>query len=306
MWAAPRSRRRAARLDSLGGADRPGLRTQATVAVALVAVIVQLPACALMTAASSPSKPAAIGSDSPMATAIELTRALAERDRGLDSMQTPAVMEFSNPEGHFKAREVITLRRPQSLRIEALSPFGVALVVAASDSRLAIFRSSDNTLMYGAATADTLNRFARVPLPPKPAVDLLMGLAPDADLLTRAPDSVRIEDGVLIASYRSADGDTLELGFSGRNLALVRHRLADSRISYEVRYSDFEDIGGLAMAYEVDADFPLAQSRVKFRLQRPIVNGAIADSMFELLPGTSTRQIDLDRETRSSTAPADG
>jgi hypothetical protein len=282
------------------------MRFKATPALVLAAVIVQLPACALMTAPSSPSRPAPIASDAQMKSAIELTRALAQRDRGLDSMQTPAVMEFSNAQNHLKAREEITLKRPQSLRIEAMSPFGVALVVAASDSRLAIFRSSDNTLMYGAATADTLNRFAKVPLPPKPAVDLLMGLAPDPDLLARAPDSVRIEDGVLIASYRLADGGTLELGFSGRDLALVRHRLADGRVSYEVRYSDFQDIGGLAMAYEVDADFPLAQSRVKFRFQRPIVNGAIADSMFELSPGASTREIDLDRETLSVPPPAQG
>jgi hypothetical protein len=282
------------------------MRSEATRALVLVALIVQLPACALMTAPSSPSRPAPIASDAQMKSAIELTRALAQRDRGLDSMQTPAVMEFSNAQNHLKAREEITLKRPQSLRIEAMSPFGVALVVAASDSRLAIFRSSDNTLMYGAATADTLNRFAKVPLPPKPAVDLLMGLAPDPDLLARAPDSVRIEDGVLIASYRLADGGTLELGFSGRDLALVRHRLADGRVSYEVRYSDFQDIGGLAMAYEVDADFPLTQSRVKFRFQRPIVNGAIADSMFELSPGASTREIDLDHETQFSTAPAQG
>lgn len=60
------------------------------------------------------------------------------------------------------------------------------------------------------------------------------------------------------------------------------------------------------MAYEVDADFPLTQSRVKFRFQRPIVNGAIADSMFELSPGASTREIDLDRETLSAPAPAQG
>ncbi len=50
------------------------------------------------------------------------------------------------------------------------------------------------------------------------------------------------------------------------------------------------------MAYQVDVDFPIAQSQVKFRFQRPIVNGPIADSMFELLPGASTREIDLDRQ----------
>jgi len=60
------------------------------------------------------------------------------------------------------------------------------------------------------------------------------------------------------------------------------------------------------MAYQVEADFPLAQSKVKFRFQRPIVNGAIADSMFELTPGSSTKEIDLDRQVHSGAAALDG
>jgi hypothetical protein len=273
----------------------------------VIAAALTFAGCAAVTSApTAPVVAARPGAQSEMARAIELANALAERSRGLDSMQTPAVMEYSNPERHLKARENITVRRPQDLRIEAMSPFGVALVVAASDSHLAVFRSSDNTLMRGAATADTLDRFASVPLAPKPAVDLLMGLAPDSALLANPPESARTEDGLLVATYRLADGSALELGFSGGDLALVRQWRPDGRVSYEVRYGDFQNIGGLTMAYRVDADFPLAGSQVKFRFQRPIVNGPIADSMFELQPGASTRQIDLDRETRIAAAPTHG
>ncbi len=295
MWGAPRSKTPAA--PRAARRARPALVLQ----IALIAIAIQLSACALITA--RPSAPAASVSESSAdqtARATELIRTLAERDRALDSMQTPAVMEFSNPKHHLKAREVITLRRPQDLRIEAMSPLGVAMVVAAKDSQVAIFRSSDNTLMRGAATAATLNRFAQVPLAPKSAIGLLMGLAPDPNLLSKPPDSVRTADAILIASWRLPDGGTLELGFAGGELALVRQRLQDGRISCEVRYGDFQDIGGLMMAYQVEADFPPAQSKVKFRFQRPIVNGAIADSMFVLSPGPSTREIDLDRETLSS------
>jgi len=184
-------------------------------------------------------------------------------------------------------------------------------VLAARDSRLAVFRSSDNTLMRGAATADTLDRFAQVPLAPKPAVDLLMGLSPDDAILSAAPASVHAGDGLLVLSYVSSGGGTIELGFSQDQLVqdqlvMVRQRLAGGRVSYEVHYSDFQDIGGIMMAYQIEADFPLAQSKVKFSLQRPIVNGAIADSMFVLSPGPSTREIDLDHETLSSAGALDG
>jgi len=277
----------------------------ARAALAIV-IAIAVPSCALTARQPAAAIPAPPSIADQTARVAQLTRALAERDRGLDSMQTPAVMEYSNPRRHLKAREVITLRRPQDLRIEAMSPFGVAMVVAAKDSQLAIFRSSDNTLMRGTASADTLNRFAQVPLAPKAAVDLLMGLAPDPALLSRAPDSVRLENGTLVASYRSSGGGTIQMGFTGEQLTLVRQQLADGRIRCEVRYSDFQDIGGLMMAYQVEADFPLAQSKVKFRYQRPIVNGAIADSMFELTPGSSTKEIDLDRQVHSGAAVLDG
>lgn len=291
MRGAPRSRRPLA--------AKAGLCPKAVAAV-LIAAIIELPACARIgPRPPAPAEPAPQGRAALLARATELTRALGERDRGLDSMQTPAVMEYSNPRHHLKVREVITVRRPQDIRIEAMSPFGVALVLAAKDSRLAIFRSSDNTLMRGAATADALDRFARVPLAPKPAVDLLMGLAPDTGLLSQTPDSVSSEDSLLVAAYRAQAYGTLELGFAGGQLALVRRRFSDGRISYEVRYSDFRDIGGLMMAYELAADFPMAESHLKFRYQRPIVNGGVADSMFELSPGPSTKEVDLDHQSLS-------
>ena len=291
MWGAPRSRRRIA-----------SRRWPWSASVVLIAAAVQLSACSLI----EPDAPRGIRAPNEDASLpAHLAAALAERGRRLDSMQTPAVMEYTNPRHHLKVREQITIRRPQDLRIEAMSPFGVAMVLAARDSRLAIFRSSDNTLMRGAATADTLDRFAQVPLAPKPAVDLLMGLSPDDAILSAAPASVRVSDGLLVLSYVSSGGGTLELGFTRGQFAqdqlvrdqlvMVRQRLGDGRVSYAVHYSDFQDIGGIMMAYQIEADFPLAQSTVKFSLQRPIVNGAVADSMFVLSPGPSTREIDLDQ-----------
>jgi hypothetical protein len=289
--------------------SQPRQTWPAAAVVFLIGTAIGLASCSIPASRPPPQEelpPPPQGREAEFQRALELTRRLAERDRGLDSMQTPAVMEYSTPEHHLKARELITVRKPQDLRIEAMSPFGVALVVAAKDTRLAIFRSSDNTLMRGAATAETLERFAQVPLAPKPAVDLLMGLAPNPQLLSRVPDSVRVEDdNLLLAGYSMPDGSGVELGFRDGQLAVVRHRLSDGRISYEVRYADYRDIGGLMMAYELDADFPLAGSHAKFRYQRPIVNGPIADSMFELSPGASTREISLDDQRLSSaSAPA--
>jgi hypothetical protein len=233
--------------------------------------------------------------------ARELAQALVERSRELSSMQTAAVMEYREADRHVKAREQILVRRPGSLRVEALSPFGLALVVAANDSHLEIFEPSSDTLYKGEATAQSLNRFAQIPLAPKPAVNLLMGLAPDGDALLRAPDSVGSEGGLLIATYKSADGSVTEIGFRGPQLALVRER-REGGVECEVRYSDYRDIGGFQFAHRIEADFPRARTHVNLSYKRPIINGILADSLFALTPGPATKQVDLNRAGVSSAA----
>jgi outer membrane lipoprotein-sorting protein len=276
-----------------------------TFAVATV-LAAQLAGCAMF-APKAPTPPAIYPSepDARAAYAKQLVDALAQRDRALTSLRTEAVMQYAGPTQHGKAREQIAVRRPQNLRIEVMSPFGVALVVAANDSTLQIFRASDNTLIRGEASAKTLDRFARIPLAPALAADLLMELPTDTSVLARGPDFTAGEACMLIAGYYLADGATLELGFDGSQLALVRHRLADARPDYEVRYSDFRGAGNLSLANRIDADFDLAHTKVTIRYKHPVVNVTVADSEFELKPGPSTREIDLDNAHLSSARASD-
>lgn len=221
-----------------------------------------------------------------------LTSAMAQRDRALESLQTSAVMEYTNGADHVKAREEIVVRRPDSMRVEAMQPFGIALIVVAQDSRLQIFEPSKNTLMRGTADANTLARFARIPMAPRNAVGLLMGIVPEAQS-TAPPDSVTNEGDVTVLSYLDADRSRRELGFQNNQLVMVRQRTATGAIAFEIRYADYHDIGGVMFAYKIDAEFPLAQTQIGFVYKRPIVNGNIADSVFTLTPGPGAKQVDI-------------
>ena len=228
----------------------------------------------------------------------KLIAALAERDKRLDSMQTPAVMEYTAGDQHVKAKEDIVVKRPGNLRVEAMSPFGVALLLAAQGSELAIFEPGRNRFMRGNATADTLYRYVRIPMAPADVVGLLMGLAPPEFALNGIADSVSNDGEMTVALYGNAASGTRELGFSGGNLAMVRETAANGngRVTYEVRYSDYHDIGGVMFPYVVDATFPAAGSHVTFRYLRPIVNGNIPDSTFVLTPapGATLMNLSLD------------
>jgi hypothetical protein len=217
---------------------------------------------------------------------------MAERDRGLESLQTAAVMEFRSGADHVKAREEIIVRRPDCLRVEAMSPLGVALVVAAQGTHLQIFEPSKNTLMRGTADAATLARFARIPMAPREAVGLLMGIVPEAQT-TSPPASVRSEGDMTVLTYDESDDSRRELGFRAGQLAMVRRRTPDGAVNFEIRYADYRDIGGVMFAYKVDADFPAVATHVSFVYQRPIVNPKIANSTFVLTPGPGAKQVDL-------------
>jgi len=105
---------------------------------------------------------------------------------------------------------------------------------------------------------------------------------------------------MIVATYGNATSGTRVLGFSDGNLAMVRETGADGRISYEVRYSDYHDIGGVMFPYVVAASFPAAGSNVTFRYLRPIVNGIIPDSTFVLTPAPGASVINLSLDDGST------
>jgi outer membrane lipoprotein-sorting protein len=268
----------------------------AAVASMLLLATLETPACILVRTPSigQPGTPIA-GFDASKYQVRKLIAALAERDKRLDSMQTPAVMEYTAGDRHVKAKEEIVVKRPGNLRVEAMSPFGVALLLAAQGSELAIFEPGQNRFMRGQATADTLYKYVRIPMAPTDAVGLLMGLAPPEFALNGIADSVSNDGAMTVASYGNAASGTRELGFSGGNLAMVRETAGNGngRVNYEVRYSDYHDIGGVMFPYVVDATFPAAGSHVTFRYLRPIVNGDIPDSTFVLTPAPGAILMNL-------------
>jgi hypothetical protein len=228
----------------------------------------------------------------PGAALDSALRSLSDRERLLTSLQTPAIMDYSGPSGHFKTREQFAVQRPGSVRVDAMSPLGVALVVAIDDVQIAVFNPSDNTLIRGPANAATLARFTRIPMAPAQAVRLLLALAPESSSIADTPASAGTEGEMKVFSYTGIAGN-YELGFNNDHLALVRARDADGRVTYEVRYADYRDIGAMKFPFELDADFMAAGTRLKLRYLNPSIDRPIANSAFVLSPQPGTRLIQL-------------
>jgi hypothetical protein len=215
--------------------------------------------------------------------AHDLTSFLSDRDLAIRSLQ------------HFKARENIILRRPASIRVEVMSPIGVALVVAADAGEVEIFDPGKNTLMQGPATAATLQRYARIPMTPDAAVRLMLALAPDSAMMAFPPNSMTEKGDAKVLTYHQPGGTIDELGFTGEgNLEMVRETLADRRISYEVHYSNYKKANdGFLIPFQIDASFPKTGATVKFHYQSPSVNQDVSDSAFTLVPSAATKKLNL-------------
>jgi outer membrane lipoprotein-sorting protein len=225
----------------------------------------------------------------------DLTVSLADRDNAVHSMQTAAVMEYKGGGQHFKVRENIVLQRPASMRVEVMSPGGVALVVAADGGQIAVYDPGKDTLMRGGASAATLERYARIPMTPDAATRLLLALSPDTAMLASPPNSTAVYGDSQVLTYDQPDGVVYELRFNGAgSLEMVRETLAGGRAGYEVHYSDYRDAGGgIVFPGQVEASFPRTGALVKFRFENPSVNQYVPDSTFVLLPGSGTRKLTL-------------
>jgi outer membrane lipoprotein-sorting protein len=266
----------------------------AALASMLLIAMVETSGCLVVHTPPVPQTPTPMsGQDQLKFQAQNMIAALIERDRRLASVQSPAVMEYTAGDQHVKAKEEIVARRPDNLRVEAMSPFGVALLLAARGSDLTIFEPGKNRFMRGHADSDTLYKYVRIPMAPTDAVGLLIGLAPPAFELGNNPDSVSKDGAMIVATFGNGASVAHQLGFSDGNLAMVRETAAGGRVNYEVRYSDYHDIGGVMFPYVVDATFPTAGSHVTFRYLRPIVNGVIPDSTFVLTPAPGATLMNL-------------
>ncbi|HEX3771099.1 MAG TPA: hypothetical protein VHV30_09555 [Polyangiaceae bacterium] len=96
-----------------------------------------------------------------------------------NAVQASAKLEHYGREGRVRGELMLFAARPASLRLDVVSPFGVALATLTSDgTHFALADLRDKRFYLGAATACNISRLTTVPVPGHVLVDLLRGEAP--------------------------------------------------------------------------------------------------------------------------------
>lgn len=184
-------------------------------------------------------------------------------------------------------REALVVQRPAGVRIDVLSPFGLAVAIGTDGSVLWAFPPTEGARYEGAATPDNLARFLGVPVAVPDLVDLLLGLPPQ-----RAAVGPTHLDTTREGEYRLTvplnDG-TQTLWFAGDTLVLVRAEegRADGTV-LRASFGDWHD----ALPHTLVVTVPKTGAAVHLAYDAVEPNAGVDASLFA--PPPAPRVLPLD------------
>lgn len=165
----------------------------------------------------------------------------------------------------------VSVKRPASIRIEALTPLGdPAAVLVADQGRFALLDLRNNIFYRGPATPRNLSRLIPAPFTADELVSLITGAIPE--LQGGQPQSAK------------RDGDGFELDFAapgvvqqawlGGDLRLrkVRRATEGGDLLWEVTLDEHDDSSGAQLPRLIHLDAPRGKTKVDLRL-RNILTG---------------------------------
>jgi hypothetical protein len=160
----------------------------------------------------------------------------------------------------------VSVKRPASIRLEAITPMGdPAAVLVADQGRFALLDLRNNVFYRGPATPENLSRLIPAPLRDDELVSLITGDIPE--LPDSRPDSAeRDGDGyrLVVASPRMRQEVTL-----GGDLRVVEVRRFDAQhnLLWSVGLEEHDDSSGAQVPRLLHLDAPPGRIKVDLRLR---------------------------------------
>jgi hypothetical protein len=186
----------------------------------------------------------------------------------------------------------VFVRRPASLRMEALTPTGdIAAVLVADQGKFALLDLRENVFYRGPATPENLSRLIPAPLRDEELVALIAGDIPE--LPDSRPESAR----------RTGDGYELVLSSTrmrqevalGGDLRVLRVRRLDGggNLLWAVGLDDHDDSSGAQVPRLIHLDAPLGKTTVDLRLRNVLAGKPPAAGAFLLgaPPGMRVEEV---------------
>jgi outer membrane lipoprotein-sorting protein len=219
----------------------------------------------------------------------ELFQSLTERVERFQSLRSLASVHYQGKDGRGKFQEAIVVQRPDKLRLETLSSFGVLLVVTANGDKVAGFDPRENFFVHGKSSKENLVRLTRIPLELREIAALLMGLPPVAvqghwegkqNILHRKLQDGRSE----MVAFHSKLGIPTQWERSGPN----------GEIELSAFFSDFSSTPAGPFPLKISLEAPAQQKRVEIRYQEPELNVDLSPGLFVLEKPAHVREMPIE------------
>jgi outer membrane lipoprotein-sorting protein len=240
----------------------------------------------------------------PTATSIEpsavsaddLLRIVDERSASLHTFRALAQMHYVGPKDSLAVKQIVVVARPNRLRIEMMSAFGVVLQVASDGEVISAYHRGERTFYHGRATAENLSRFTRLALDLRDIADLLVGLPPERTRVGHPSLTFERPLGWWKVSTALEGGGTLAIWFEPDSLLPVRALEADAQGTalYIASYEAYSQVAGRQIASDVRFEAPAEGTKIDLRYSNITVNAELPASLFSFEAPAGSKVVDLD------------
>lgn len=244
------------------GSDRARDLVRQLAATTLLALL--LSGCALRGPARRPVRPV---------TAEELLAGLATRRAAVTSLRARGRLR-TGLEGVW-TREALLVRRPDAVRIDVLSPFGLAMALGVHGTRLWAYPPSEGARYEGPATPANLRHFLGAPVAVADVVDILLGVPPGRTPAGR-PTLTFTPEGDYRLRIPLRDGEQTIWFASDTHLVLRAEETRDDALALRVAFDDYRD----GFPYSLDVQVPGRGAPAKFTYETVEANVPVDPSLF--------------------------
>lgn len=228
-------------------------------------------------------------------TVAELREYLAAERARVHSLRIYADSEIAGPDGTFRASELLLVEPPNHLRIEVLSAFGVAWILATNGKVLDVYSRQEDTVYRGRPTRDIIDYYLPVPVPLEDLTELLLGRPPPRVVVRDEGVAWEAETGLvrLVLRLRDQGAQTMWFDHGSGLLTRCEERDANDGLRYDLQIKAYRHVDGATLASDLTI---VTQTSVRVRLAyaKHQLNPELPVTLFELPYIVGAREEPLD------------
>lgn len=222
-------------------------------------------------------------------TADELMDGLAARRAATTSLRARARLKAGL--AGLWTRQAVLVQRPGEVRMDVMSPFGLALAVGTQRDLLWAYSPSQQVRYEGEASPFNLARFLGAPVSVGDLVDILLGLPP-VRVATAPATLSRGAEGALVVTV-PFDGGTQVLSFdpATRELQHGEERREGDAVALSVSFTDYQD----GFPHGLDVASPVVGASARLAYDSVERNIPLEETLFS--PPSAPRVVPLEAAT---------